>query len=122
LVNVQMTTGKVVKEVEGFRSLDDKIVDRHRYQVDTLYGPCKFLNTDSLAWVLTDGSMHSSFNGNVQLCSNPISSTDQHGILIPSCFQIEDPTEASDLGVRPRSLCTANEWLDPLHEGVPCIN
>jgi hypothetical protein len=36
LVNVQMSTSKVVEEVERFRSLHDKIVDRHRNQVDTL--------------------------------------------------------------------------------------
>ena len=27
LVNVQMTTSKIVKEVEGFCSLDDEVVD-----------------------------------------------------------------------------------------------
>ena len=37
LVNVQMSTSKVVKEVKGFRPLHDKIVDRHRNQIDALH-------------------------------------------------------------------------------------
>lgn len=41
LVNVQMSTGKVVKEVERFRPLYDKIIDGHRNQIDTSKGSVK---------------------------------------------------------------------------------
>lgn len=43
LVNVQMSTSKVVEEVERFSSLYDKVIDGHCNQIDTLKGPIEHL-------------------------------------------------------------------------------
>src|SRR6201992_3511359 len=80
-----------------------------------------FLN-EEVAQEPTNCPVYSSFNGNVQLCSNAVSPTNQYGILVSGCLQIENATEAADLSVRPCSLCLANERLNPLDQGVPCID
>lgn len=71
---------------------------------------------------LTNEIMDSYINGNPQFCSNSIGAADENGISVPGRFQIEYPTESSDLSVGAWSPSRTYVWLDDLDKAISGID
>ena len=80
--DVELSARIVVEEEKRLRALHDDVVHAHRDKV------------------LADAAQQAGFDGDLELGADAVGRGDENRILEPRGFQIEQPAEAAQIGVR----------------------
>ncbi len=102
--NVQLAGCIVIEKEQGFSTLYNKVVDRHRNQVDA------------------HAAMDAGIDCEFQLGADTIIGRDQHRIAVAAGLEIKQATEATEGGVSTLAAGRFGKWLDGVHEGVASGN
>ena len=71
---------------------------------------------------LTDKIVNAHFHCYTELGANAIRSTDQHGVLVARCLEVENAAKASDLCVRAGAAGCTDEGFDGFNKGVSGVD
>src|SRR6185437_13380273 len=69
-----------------------------------------------------DGTMTAGFDGNLDLGADAVIGGDENRIFESQRFEVEQPAEAADFGIRSRARSGAHQRLDQLHHPVAGID
>ena len=103
-LGIELAAGKIVQKEQRLGALDDEVIDRHRHQIDP------------------DAAVQAGFDGDLELGADPVGGGDQNRVLEARGFQIEQPTEPADLGVRAGPGGCANHRLDEIDQTVAGVD
>ena len=103
-IDVELAGGVIVEKEQGFRPLDDDVVDAHGDEVDA------------------DGVMPAGFDGELELGADPIRAGDEHGLAVAVQGQLEQGAEPSQSREHAGPRGAGNGRFDPLDEAVAGID
>ena len=95
---------EIIEKEQGFRALDDEIVDAHRDKIDA------------------DRVMDIGIDRDLNLGADAVIRGDENRIYVTSGLEIEEPAEPANFGVGPRPACRAHQRLDLVDHSIAGID
>ena len=103
-IGLQLSAGEIVEKEQRLGALHHEIVDRHRDEIDA------------------DGVVPAGLDRDLDLGADAVGAGDQQRVAEARAFEVEQPAEAADLGIRARPGGCAHQRLDQLDHAVAGID